>query len=119
MGLPVEGATRAPLMKPVYKRMIEKMQVNEEKIGLIELWHLYILECSDGTLYTGVTKDINRRIDQHNTGKGARYTRTRAPVKLVYHEECVSHSKALIRECAIKALPREQKKLLIVRSSFS
>jgi putative endonuclease len=69
----------------------------------------YILECSDGTFYTGWTNDPERRVTQHNKGVGARYTRTRRPVKLVYLEEQPDKITALKRERAIKALPRKKK----------
>jgi putative endonuclease len=73
----------------------------------------YILECADGTLYTGWTTDPVRREKQHNAGKGARYTSTRCPVKMVYIEEQSDKITALKRERAIKALPREKKKKLV------
>jgi putative endonuclease len=77
-------------------------------------YHLYILRCSDGTYYTGITSEIERRIDEHNTSpKGAKYTRTRRPVTLVYHEICGDRSSALKREMAIKRLNRTQKMALI------
>lgn len=69
----------------------------------------YILECSDGTFYTGWTTDPERRVLQHNKGVGARYTKTRRPVKLVYLEEQPDKITALKRERAIKALPRKKK----------
>jgi putative endonuclease len=69
----------------------------------------YILECVDGTLYTGWTNDPERRVKQHNKGVGARYTKTRRPVKLVYLEEQPDKITALKRERAIKALPRKKK----------
>lgn len=69
----------------------------------------YILKCSDGTLYTGWTVDINRRVKQHNDGKGAKYTKMRRPVKLVYVESQPDKRTALKRERAIKALPRKKK----------
>jgi len=69
----------------------------------------YILECSDGTLYTGWTVDIERRVKQHNKGLGARYTRMRLPVKLVYVEPQLDKKSAMKRERAIKALPRKKK----------
>lgn len=72
-------------------------------------WVLYILECKDGTLYTGITDDLPRRIAQHNSGKGAKYTRGRAPLKLLYSEMCENHSQALKREFAVKQLSREEK----------
>jgi putative endonuclease len=69
----------------------------------------YILECSDGTYYTGWTTDPERRLTQHNKGIGARYTKTRRPVKLVYLEPQPDKITALKRERAIKALPRKKK----------
>ncbi|MCQ3938909.1 MAG: GIY-YIG nuclease family protein [Chloroflexi bacterium] len=74
----------------------------------------YILECSDGTYYTGWTTNPERRVAQHNRGTGARYTRTRRPVKLVYLEEQPDKIAALKRERAIKALPRKKKMELFV-----
>jgi putative endonuclease len=76
-------------------------------------FYCYILECADGTYYTGWTTDPPRREKQHNTGRGARYTSTRRPVKLIYTEEQPDKISALKRERAIKALKREQKKKLI------
>ena len=71
--------------------------------------YCYIIECSDGTYYTGWTTDPERRLAQHNKGTGARYTKTRRPVKLVYLEEQADKPTALKRERAIKALPRKKK----------
>jgi putative endonuclease len=71
--------------------------------------YCYILECADGTYYTGWSTDPQRRMDQHNKGKGARYTKTRRPVKLVYVEPQTDKVSALKRERAIKALTRKQK----------
>lgn len=76
-------------------------------------WHLYILRCKDGTLYTGITTDVEKRLEVHRAGKGAKYTRGRAPLELVYTEKCENHSHALKRELEIKALPREKKRQLI------
>ena len=76
-------------------------------------WYLYVLRCGDGTLYTGITTDVQARFAQHQAGKGAKYTRGRGPLKLVYTEECDDHSAALKRELAIKALPREEKEKMI------
>ena len=78
-------------------------------------FYCYILECSDGTFYTGWTTDPPRREKQHNAGSGARYTRTRRPVKMVYIEEQVDRTAAMKRELAIKALPRHRKMKLIVK----
>lgn len=72
-------------------------------------WYVYILRCKDGTLYTGMTDDVARRAEVHNSGKGAKYTRGRTPVKVVYTEECESYSAALKREYAIKQLTRQEK----------
>lgn len=74
-------------------------------------WHVYLLECADGTLYCGVTRDLQRRVAQHNGLKpgGARYTRGRRPVRLLASRACQLKSAALRLECAIKARPRAQK----------
>src|SRR5688572_5271732 len=104
-------------MDKKYKRMIEKFHEKEsvQPASAKEKWVVYILECGDGTLYTGITNDIERRFLQHSTGKGARYTRTRLPLKIRYTEICESRSTALIRECEIKALPKPKKKILLER----
>ena len=78
-----------------------------------EVWFVYILRCADGTLYTGITKDLARRTKQHNAGTASRYTRSRKPVKLVYQEPQRSQSLALRREAAIKKLTRRQKLAMI------
>lgn len=75
--------------------------------------YIYILECSDGTLYTGWTTEIKRRVKEHNSGRGAKYTRARRPVVLRYFEEFDTKEEALKRECAIKKLSREDKIKLI------
>ena len=80
---------------------------------MAESWKVYILRCGDGSLYTGITKDISARLEQHRSGKGAKYTRGRGPLELVYSEECPDHSVALRRELQIKALPRAEKEKLI------
>lgn len=67
------------------------------------------MECSDGSLYCGITNNIDKRIDIHNKGKGAKYTRCRLPVKLYYKEELVNRSEASIREHQIKRMSREDK----------
>ncbi|MDO5545068.1 MAG: GIY-YIG nuclease family protein [Eubacteriales bacterium] len=77
------------------------------------MWYLYILRCGDGTLYTGITTDIQRRLEAHRQGRGAKYTRGRGPLELAYQEECGTHSEALKRELAVKALPRAEKETLI------
>lgn len=73
------------------------------------MWFVYIIECSDKTLYTGITTDIERRLEEHNNKKGAAYTRTRIPVKLKYKELCIDRSHALKRESQIKSLTRKDK----------
>ena len=77
------------------------------------MWHLYILRCKDGSLYTGITTDVEKRLEAHRNGRGAKYTRGRAPLELVYRDECGDHSAALKREAEIKRLPREEKLKLI------
>jgi putative endonuclease len=75
--------------------------------------YVYIVECADGTLYTGWTVDVEQRVRVHNAGRGARYTRMHGPVKLVYAEEWPSRVAAQKRELEIKRWPREKKKKLI------
>ena len=76
-------------------------------------WYVYMLLCGDGTLYTGITDDVDRRLAAHRSGKGAKYTRGRGPLELVYQEECGTHSEALKRELEVKALSRMEKERLI------
>ena len=77
------------------------------------VWYLYILRCGDGTLYTGITTDVEKRLETHRSGKGAKYTRGRLPLELVYQEVCGSHSDALKRELAVKKYSRAEKQKLI------
>ena len=74
---------------------------------------VYILRCADGSLYTGITNDLERRVEQHNAGTASRYTRSRLPVTLEYQEEARNKGSALKRELAIKALTRQAKEKLI------
>jgi len=76
-------------------------------------WEVYILECSDGTLYTGISNNLPSRIEKHNSGKGAKYTKNRIPVALVYKETLKNKSESLKREIEIKRLTRSQKLDLI------
>jgi len=76
-------------------------------------WHVYIIECKDGKLYTGITNNLERRIRAHNSGNGGRFTKYRAPIKLQYAENCLSKSEALKREAQIKRMERSQKLTLI------
>ncbi|MDH4162778.1 MAG: GIY-YIG nuclease family protein [Nitrospirota bacterium] len=72
-------------------------------------WHLYMILCSDGTYYTGITNDVSKRIERHNKGTASRYTRSRRPVTLVHTRRCKDRSDALKKEFAIKQLSREEK----------
>lgn len=74
---------------------------------------VYMLRCKDGSLYTGWTNDLEHRLSMHNSGRGAKYTRGRGPLELVYSEELPDKEAALRRECAIKKLRREQKLALL------
>jgi putative endonuclease len=76
-------------------------------------WHTYIIECKDGTFYTGITNNLERRIKAHNSGNGGRFTKYRAPVKLRYSEDYPTKPEALKREAAIKRLTRVEKLALI------
>lgn len=102
-------------MKKRYKRMVAGMvdKAGRRRKNKDEPWFVYILECSDGSFYTGVTKDIERRFAEHNAGRASRYTRTRLPVRLRYRERCAGRAEALARECAIKALRRARKEQLV------
>lgn len=77
------------------------------------MWHVYIVQCADQSLYTGVAKDVSARVEQHNAGSGAKYTRGRRPVELVYEERVTDQSAALRREVAIKRMERSAKRKLI------
>ena len=77
------------------------------------VWYLYILRCRSGELYTGITVDVEKRFQAHCAGKGAKYTRGRGPLELVYRECCGTHSEALKREYYIKSLSRQEKENLI------
>jgi putative endonuclease len=78
-------------------------------------WIVYMLECADKTLYTGITNDLDRRLAEHAAGKGARYTKGRGPFRLVYRETCEGRAEASRRETAIKLLARANK-LRVVRN---
>ena len=75
-------------------------------------WYVYMVRCRDNSLYTGYTNDPDRRLAVHNAGKGAKYTKSRLPVQLVYREECPDKSTALKREYAIKRLTKAEKEVL-------
>ncbi len=76
-------------------------------------WSVYMVECADGTLYTGISTDVSARLAAHNAGRGAKYTRGRTPVRLVYQEAVASRSAALARERALKRLTAAAKRALI------
>ena len=80
-------------------------------------YYIYILECANGSLYTGITIDLERRFKEHKAGKGAHYTRANPPIKMVYSEVCGSRSEALKHEAKIKGLSRKQKLALIKTSN--
>ncbi|HOI45579.1 MAG TPA: GIY-YIG nuclease family protein [Candidatus Aminicenantes bacterium] len=107
-------------MKPRYRSMLKGMGARENLTPVSSggpLWSLYILRCSDGSFYTGVTTDIDRRFREHQEGRASRFTRPRRPVVLVYHEKCGSRSRALTRECAVKAMGRQAKQDLVAGGS--
>ncbi len=76
-------------------------------------WYVYVLRCGDGSLYTGYTDDVERRLAVHQSGKGGKYTRSHLPVELVYREDLPDKSAALRREAAVKRLSRQEKLALI------
>lgn len=80
------------------------------------MWTVYVLECADGSLYTGVTTDPERRLAEHNAGRGAKSLRGRLPCRIVHTERCRTRSRAQVREAEIKSWPRP-KKLQLVRES--
>ncbi len=90
------------------------MRLHPEKRPGRPRWAVYMLRCADGSLYTGATNDLPRRLTQHERGKAAAYTRSRLPVMLVFGEAAKSKKAALRREAALKRLTRAQKLLLLV-----
>jgi putative endonuclease len=107
-----------PKQKPSpYRRMLKRLREKSEQDSrpedAAEAWSVYVVRCSDGSLYTGVAKDAAARVDKHNSGRGAAYTRARRPVELLYREDGFSRGAALVREAAIKALPRDKKRALV------
>jgi putative endonuclease len=85
----------------------------------MSIWYLYLIECDDGSLYTGITTDVERRYAEHVAGKGARYTRMKKPVRLVGFRECGSRSEALKAELAMKKQPRTEKIPALLHKSLS
>jgi predicted GIY-YIG superfamily endonuclease len=92
---------------------VEAGETTEMKKALGDPWFVYIVRCADGSLYTGITKDLKRRCEQHNDGTASRYTRSRRPTELVWQEAQPSRGSALKREAAIKAMTRRDKLALI------
>ena len=88
-------------------------QTEEGKSG----WVCYLLGCADGTLYCGITNDMEKRMAAHNSGEGAKYTRGRSPVQLLYAEPCADKSAALKRELQIKCLPRSKKQAIVASAA--
>jgi putative endonuclease len=95
-----------------------KNDSNTKQSKLSSPWWVYIVRCADQSLYTGIATDLIGRINKHNTGKGAKYTKARLPVTLVYQEPCADRSTASRREYAIKQLPRHKKLALIAAASL-
>jgi len=86
---------------------------------VVAVWHVYILQCADGSLYTGATLNLEKRIQKHNAGTGATYTRSRLPVTLLYAEICKDMSIALKREYQVKQFSRKEKLSLIATHAVS
>ena len=90
---------------------------NRQKAAFSVRWQIYIIECRDGSLYTGITIDLEKRLAAHNAGKGAKYTTSRGPVRLVYREGAANRSEASKRENAIKKLSRNNKLALCAKQN--
>lgn len=97
-------------MRPPYRRMVGRLAAKRAR-GPRD-WSVYVVRCSDGSLYTGVAKDVAARVAKHNSGKGAVYTRARRPVRLLRREPGMTRSNALAREVRIKALSKPRKEAL-------
>lgn len=96
-------------MNSKYLQMIRRMPSKGKRE-----WSVYVLRCGDGSLYTGIAKDVQARFLKHQNGRGAAYTRSHLPIELVYQEHRFTRSKALIREAQLKRLPRHKKELLLL-----
>lgn len=96
-------------MEKKYKKMISKMPADKSA----QEWFLYMLRCNNGSLYTGVTNNLERRMKMHTEGKAAKYTRACRPVELVYREACSGRKEALMREWKVKELPKAEKEKLV------
>jgi putative endonuclease len=124
-------------MHPTYKRMLAGLEKKAKsgdrhsvtacpltrkksarKKTATDEWSLYILKCRDGTFYTGITNNLERRLKMHQDGKASRYTRTRGPVEMLYSEGCGDRSSALIRECEVKEWPRAKKEAFALGKEY-
>ncbi len=116
------GFISSTSLPSAYERMIQglikKAKKKRGKLGGQESWSLYILQCSDGTFYTGIAKNLAKRFEAHSAGKGAKYTRTRRPLTLIYQEFCKGRAAALVREYEVKSFSRKKKEALITASSL-
>ncbi len=90
-------------------------RLSRDPASEVTVWQVYLLRCGDGTLYCGIALDVAARLAQHAAGKGAKYTRGRGPLELVYTEACATKAEALRRERAIKRMSREAKLRLCAR----
>lgn len=100
----------------MYKKiLVETVKCVDGESNGMTVAYVYMLECSDGSYYTGYTTDLSRRVEEHNSGNGAKYTKSRTPVDLVYFEKHPSKSDAMSREYEIKQLSRSQKESLVNR----
>jgi len=97
---------------PSRRDQVAKVRKKSERAN-VNAWFVYILRCSDGSLYTGITTNMERRVEQHNAGTAPRYTRSRRPVRVAYRETHVSRSLASKREWAVKAMRRSEKESVI------
>lgn len=90
------------------------MPRRKSRISKTEPWFVYILRCEGGSFYTGVAKDIDRRLEMHRRGRGAAYTRVHKPIEVVYREKMRGRVPALLREIEIKRMPRQKKEKLVL-----
>src|SRR5262249_20603832 len=100
-------------MQPMCQSRKSARKSRNGRVGQAARWWVYVLRCADGTLYTGITTNHDRRLGQHNAGTASKYTRCRRPVTIVYRQAHPSRGAALRREAAIKALSRREKETLI------
>ena len=98
-------------MQPRYRRRLKKLTAAEPDGE--RSWSVYILRCRGGSFYTGIAKDVSDRLAKHKAGKGAAYMRIHPPQELLYREDSLTRSEALVREARIKAMPRAEKEALV------